>query len=165
MADTPDGRGANRSDEQRLSRRRLLRRSAAVAGAMGIGAGAVDTVAAKPGQAGAPGRGGEALVRPADFRSDERFTISGRVDADQDFYYLPFECNEGNGHPIALVGWYFSYRDEDETRLVYTRDNNVATEGVVYNWNGSSKVCDSSAFVPNDGTIPIVQTQIRARSE
>lgn len=144
------------------TRRRLLRGSAVSAGAVAFGLGATGAVGADqpevPGQAGAPGKGGEAVVPVNDFK-DEQFHILERPDPTES---VIFECNEGNDRPILLVGWYFRYQsDETGARTLYTRDNNVETgEDVIYNWSGNGGKRCSPATDPRD----FIQTPYRGRN-
>jgi hypothetical protein len=145
-----DGRdsGAENSHSfpEAVSRRGVLRNGVATAGALALGGAAVGAAAAKPGQAGAPGSGGEAVVPVADY-ADARFEIGRRTEGPET---VVFECNEGNDRPILLVGWTFSYVGEDAERTLFTRDNNVDT-APVYEWNSldrGAKRCDGLVQTP-----------------
>ncbi|WP_396611885.1 hypothetical protein ACH9L7_00945 [Haloferax sp. S1W] len=104
--------------------RRTLLRSGAATGALLLGAGTVS----------ANGQGGAAIVRKEDYKT-KPFVITEVTD--------PFEREKvpcGGGDLVSLVGWHFSYEDEDEVRTLYTRDNKVKT-GVTYTWPGNDKSC------------------------
>lgn len=138
-----------------ISRRRLIR-SGIGAGALAFGLFATGTVGAKPGQVGAPGKGGEAVVPVSNFK-DEQFHINKRIEPPET---VIFECNEGIDRPILLVGWDFEYVS-GETGILYTRDNNVQTgEDVIYNWNGNGNKRCSPATANGD----FIQTPYRGRN-
>jgi hypothetical protein len=132
--DTDTRSNGSADDSTTTSRRRLLRNGVATASALVLGGAALGTATAKPGQVGAPGSGGQAVVRLEDYR-EARFEILGRTDGPET---ILFECNQGGGRPLLLVGWRFSYLDEDAERTMFTRDNNVDTDPV-YTWNPADR--------------------------
>lgn len=146
------------------SRRDVLRTTTAAASALALGTG----VAAADQETGrfndAPGRGGEAVVPKDDYR-DASFVITDRTgDTAGDIEGVYFECNEGDGQPIFLVGWEFQYVESGETGTLYTRSNNVDTD-LVYDWSDEgSKVCpNGGVVVPGEsGAGDFVQVSYRA---
>ena len=133
------------------SRRGVLKGSLTALGAVTFGVGASGTAAASGRFNDAPGQGGQAVMPAGDFK-DEPFTITERSgscapdesNCDDPIDGALFQCNQGGGEQIFLVGWRFEYEDpeDDEVRTMYTRSNNIQT-GTTYTW-GSQKVCEDS---------------------
>lgn len=131
-----------------VSRRRALKSGLSTAGALVFAGGAVGSAAASQ-ETGrfndAPGRGGEAVVPHDDFSENATFRIIERAgDPPRRIEGVSFECNEGDGKSIFLVGWHFRYAGEDEIRTLYTRSNNIDTERT-FSWGGNGhKRCEGS---------------------
>lgn len=143
----------NRGDDTTRStpRRRVLAGSVSALSALALGSSAISPAGAADDTGrfnDAPGRGGEAIVRPADFDGDRAFEITRRTgDSADEIEGVTFQCS-GRGNRIFLVGWYFEYEDGVE-RTLYTRSNNINTD-VVYNWRPlgrGAKRCEVTDFI------------------
>lgn len=163
----PDASNPSQQSESTRSRRQILKATTAAASALTLGTG---IAAAGPEETGrfndAPGRGGEAVV-PADDYRPQSFHITARTgDTAEEIDGVLFQCNDGDGESIFLVGWEFQYVDEDDTHLLFTRSNNLDTDPM-YDWSDNgSKVCPKGGtIISGDGISPpedFVQVSYRA---
>lgn len=163
----PDAPTPSQRSDSTSTRRQILQATTAAASALAAGTG---IAAAGPEETGrfndAPGRGGEAVV-PLDVYRPQSFHITSRTgDTADEIDGVLFQCNEGDGNPIFLVGWEFQYVDEADTHLLFTRSNNVDTDPT-YDWSDNgSKICpNGGSIISGQGVSPpedFVQVSYRA---
>ncbi len=156
---------ADQPTDASLSRRHLLTAGVATAGTLLVGTAGTATANQETGRFNdSPGRGGQAVVPATDFR-EEPFHITERTgDTEAEIDGALFNCNEGDGEQIFLVGWVFEYVDDDHERLLFTRSNNIDTDKT-YTWSSQgAKLCDDSGIVLSGDGQPedFVQTSYRA---
>ena len=154
-----------------ISRRRLLRGVGASVALLGVGGASSATAQQEDGRFNdAPGRGGQAVVPASDF-TDDTFVITERTgDSAETIDGVLYSCSpeQSTEQQIFLVGWHFTYVDDDEVRTLYTRSNNVET-GKEYDWNVVRECADSGQEIPA-GELPqepvdMVQAAYRATGD
>lgn len=157
------------SDSDDVSRRNVLKQTAAL-GSLTLVGGAATGVAAADQEDGrfndSPGRGGQSVLKKADYRADQEFEFTERSgDSNETVDGAKFQCNKGKGKSIFLVAWFFKYTDSDEEYVLYTRSNNIDTDNT-YRWNPSGgKNCPNGIQKLEDGELVVedaVQTGYQA---
>ncbi|MCU4754328.1 hypothetical protein OB919_20500 [Halobacteria archaeon AArc-curdl1] len=154
-----------------VSRRRLLRGVGASVALLGVGGASSATAQQEDGRFNdAPGRGGQAVVPASDF-TDDTFVITERTgDSAETIDGVLYSCSpeQSTEQQIFLVGWHFTYVDDDEVRTLYTRSNNVET-GKEYDWNVVRECADSGQEIPAGGfpqePVDMVQAAYRATGD
>lgn len=154
------------------TRRHVLRSGIATGGLLTVGLGSMAGVSATDGGRwnDAPGRGGQAVVPEAVYRSDATFSITERTgESEKEISGITFQCTDAAGHEIFLVGWHFEY-DDGEGGIFYSRSNNIDTEKD-YAWRpleAGAKLCEGGIVLKIEEGDPEValedgiQTSFRA---
>lgn len=129
-----EARVSDETISESVSRRRVLQASAITGGLL---LGGTSSVSAQGGRwKNEDGRGGAAVVSQRDFTAgaQDSFTILRRKIENGKPVLKGFNCQDGTGGEIRLVAWLFQYTGSDETRVLYTRSNNIDTDAT-YTWS------------------------------